>query len=66
MQKKTALRPRKHRKVSPPQVSGLIAQAKKPRRSARTECALDSRSHRTDLRTAKPRAASCEHTAASF
>lgn len=47
MQKKTALRTRSHRKVSPIKESGLTAKAKKAKRSAGTASALDNRSHRT-------------------
>ncbi len=45
MQKKTALRTRSHRKVSPIKESGLTAKAKKAKRSAGTASALDNRSH---------------------
>jgi hypothetical protein len=48
MQKRT-LRTQSHQTVSrPSQDSGLMAKAKKPRQSARTESALDHRPHRTD------------------
>jgi hypothetical protein len=45
--KPTAPSPRKHRKASPAQQPGLIAQGKTPSPSARGTCALDDRSHRT-------------------
>ena len=49
MRKKTAPKPRR-RSVSPSQHVGLIAREKTVPQSATAECALDNRSHRTDLR----------------
>ena len=49
MQKRTTLRPKSRRKVSPTiQDSGLIAKAAKPQQSVGTKSALDNRSHRTE------------------
>jgi len=56
MPKKTAKQTKKRRADSPPEQSGLIAKGKSSQQSARTECALDNRSHRTTLRI------SCERT----
>ena len=53
-QKKTALRTRAHRKVSPPNhESGLIVTATTAKRSAGTARAIDNRSHRTPKLTCK-------------
>ena len=49
MPKKTARRPPSPERISSAiQTPGLIAKAEMPKRSARTKCALDNRSHRTD------------------
>jgi len=47
MRKKTAPRTRRHRKASPPQLPGLIAEGTTAQQSAVSRCALDNRSHRT-------------------
>src|SRR6266508_3499441 len=55
MQKKTALRTTPSPKVSPHRKGGLIAKAKTPKRSARTESVLDNLSHRTPSASASVR-----------
>ena len=49
MPKKTERRTKKRTADSLPEQSGLIAKGKNSQQSARTESALDNRSHRTSL-----------------